>query len=270
MNQNEKSGNGFTPKRSQKEKIFLEGPQPRRRELVFLIDVIIGFIKGFRALHFTYPCITVFGSARFDELHPYYMAARQIGSEIAQLGFTVMTGGGPGIMEAANRGAREAGGVSIGCNIVLAHEQKPNQYLDKWVDIDYFFIRKVLLTKYSYGFVVMPGGYGTLDEFFESIELIQTGKMQRFPIILFGKAYHAALFEHLQRLRDAKTIDADDLDLFLFTDSVQEVYEYLKLHAIDGFGLKRHRIMRPFGILGEKGLRNFFNKHFHAKNNKEA
>src|SRR4051812_9718724 len=160
---------GFTSVGSKQERIFLDGPHSRWRELMFLIDVVKEFVSGFRKFHFVGPCVTVFGSARFAETHPYYNLARQMGQEIARLGFAVITGGGPGIMEAANRGAREAHGPSIGCNIVLPTEQKPNKFLDRWVNINYFFIRKVLLTKYSYAFVVMPGGYGTLDEFFETV-----------------------------------------------------------------------------------------------------
>ena len=242
----------FTPQGSAQAKIFLDGPHSRKEEFFFLLDVVRQFIKGFRSLHFVGPCVTVFGSARFGEDHEYYDIARQIGRAVVQLGFTVMTGGGPGIMEAANRGAKDVGGRSVGCNIVLAHEQKPNNYLDKWVDIDYFFIRKVLLTKYSYGFVVMPGGYGTMDEFFESIELIQTGKMKKFPVVLFGKKYHAELYNYLNKMKAEKTIDEHDIDLFLFTDSVEEARNYIQRFALDGFGLKQHKKFRPFGILGER------------------
>ena len=155
------------PNTSTKEEIiFLDGPQSRWQELKFLVKVMLEFIKGLRALHFVGPCVTIFGSARFTEENEYYQQAREMGAAVARLGFTVMTGGGPGIMEAANRGAREVGGRSVGCNIVLPMEQHPNPYLDKWVNIKYFFVRKTLLSKYSYAFVVMPGGFGTLDEFF--------------------------------------------------------------------------------------------------------
>ena len=229
----------FTPKGSNSEKQFLEGPHSRFQELKFLFKVLSEFIYGFRKLHFTGPCVTVFGSARFSESNPYYITARQLGSEIARLGFTVITGGGPGIMEAANRGAKEAGGISIGCNIVLPKEQHPNKYLDKWVDFDYFFIRKVLLSKYSYGFVVMPGGYGTLDEFFEAITLIQTGKFKKFPVVLMGTAFHQNLYLHMQKLVEEKTIDAMDLRLFLFTDSIEEAIEHLRKYGIEQFKLKK-------------------------------
>ena len=136
------------------EKSFLEGPQSRRKDSLFVLKVLFEFIKGFRALHFVGPCVTVFGSARFKEGHPSYELARKMGAGLVDLGFTVMTGGGPGIMEAANRGAKEAGGKSVGCNIKLPQEQKHNDYLDKWVTIRYFFVRKVLLSKYSYAFEI--------------------------------------------------------------------------------------------------------------------
>ena len=142
---------------------FFKGPQDRWKNFKYAVSVFFEFIKGFRALHFVGPCVTVFGSARFKEDHPYYKQTRELSGEIAKLGFTIMTGGGPGIMEAANRGAKDVGGKSVGCNIILPHEQSPNPYLDKWVDIKYFFLRKALLMKYSYAFVVMPGGFGTLD-----------------------------------------------------------------------------------------------------------
>src|SRR5215216_390461 len=145
------------PKEERQERVFLEGPQPRRWEFATLIKIIREFLRGFRVLHFVGPCVTVFGSARFKEDHRYYAMARDVGSHLSKIGFTVMTGGGPGIMEAANRGAKEAGGHSIGCNIILPQEQKHNQYLDQVLTFQYFFVRKVMLIKYSYAFVVMPG-----------------------------------------------------------------------------------------------------------------
>src|SRR5580765_7592539 len=157
---------------------LLEGPRARVVEFKRVWRIAAEFIRGFRALHFVGPCVTVFGSARFKEGDPYYQLAREVGKGIASLGMTTMTGGGPGIMEAANRGAKEAGGTSIGCNIILPHEQKPNPYLDRFVEFRYFFVRKLMLIKYSYAFVVMPGGFGTLDELFESLTLVQTGKIR--------------------------------------------------------------------------------------------
>ncbi len=244
---------GFTPISSRQEHVFLEGPHSRWREFLFIIDVVKEFIHGFRKFHFVGPCVTVFGSARFAESHPYYQLARQMGREIVKMGFTVITGGGPGIMEAANRGAQEEQGVSIGCNIVLPMEQKPNKYLDRWVNINYFFIRKVLLTKYSYAFVVLPGGYGTLDEFFEAITMIQTGKLSRFPVILMGTSYHKELEEHIARMIEEKTIDPEDAKLYLFTDSVDDAIQHIRKHAIEKFGLRKH--LKPLGILGEKKMR---------------
>lgn len=244
----------FTPVGSRQETYFLEGPHSRWKEFLFVLTVIKEFVYGFRKLHFVGPCVTVFGSARFKEDHPYCMQAREMGREIAKLGFTTITGGGPGIMEAANRGAKEAGGRSIGCNIVLPMEQKPNRYLDSWVKIDYFFIRKVLLTKYSYAFVVMPGGYGTMDEFFEAITLIQTGKTMRFPVILMGKAYHEELFRYIENMISEKTISVEDSKLFLFTDSIEEAIRHINKYAIHGFGLKKKKRMKPFSLLGEHRL----------------
>jgi uncharacterized protein (TIGR00730 family) len=241
----------FTPVGSQEETEFLEGPRTRGKELLFLFKVFSEFFYGFRKLHFTGPCVTVFGSARFIETHPYYILSRHMGQQIAKLGFTVITGGGPGIMEAANRGAKDVGGRSIGCNIILPKEQHPNKYLDKWVDFDLFFVRKTLLSKYSYAFVVMPGGYGTLDEFFEALTLIQTGKFKKFPIVLMGKEYHSSLYEHFQKLVKEQTIDPGDVHLFLFTDSVDEAIDHIRKYAIEGFGLKKAAKMKARKFLGE-------------------
>jgi uncharacterized protein (TIGR00730 family) len=185
---------------------FLEGPHSRLSELRFAFRVLAEFVRGFRALHFVGPCVTVFGSARFEETHPYYQLARQVGSRLAQLGFTVMTGGGPGLMEAANRGAKDAGGRSIGCNIELSREQRPNPYLDRQVLMKYFFVRKVLLFKYSYAFVILPGGFGTMDECFEALTLIQTGKIHDFPLVVMDGAYWRNLRELLDDMLKAGTI----------------------------------------------------------------
>lgn len=248
----------FTPVGSNQERVFLEGPHSRWREFVFLVGVLKDFISGFRKFHFVGPCVTVFGSARFPENHPYYKLARKVGQEVVRLGFTVITGGGPGIMEAANRGAKDAQGQSIGCNIVLPMEQKPNKFLDQWVNINYFFVRKVLLTKYSYAFVVLPGGYGTLDEFFEAITLIQTGKLFKFPIVLMGKEYHSELQRHMERMIAEKTISSEDAMLYLFTDSVEEAMLHIQKQAIERYGLKPKTKMKPIGVLGERGLRSLF------------
>lgn len=234
------------------EEVFLEGPQSRWKELLFAVKVLFEFIKGFRKFHFIGPCATVFGSARFTEEHHYYRQAMEMGRELAKIGFTVMTGGGPGIMEAANRGAREAGGGSVGCNILLPEEQKHNPYLDRWVKLDYFFVRKVLLTKYSYAFIVMPGGYGTLDEFFEALTLIQTEKIRDFPIVLFGKEYHVKLYEHLQLMERSRTISSNDLKLYLFTDSISEAILFLEESAIRRFNLKKFKKRKPIKAFFER------------------
>jgi uncharacterized protein (TIGR00730 family) len=229
---------------------FLDGPRSRWDEFVFTVQVMVEFIRGFRALHFSGPCVTVFGSARFNEEHPYYVKARTLSAAIAKLGFTIMTGGGPGIMEAANRGAKDVGGKSLGCNIILPMEQKHNPYLDKFVNFKYFFVRKILLIKYSYAFIIMPGGFGTLDEMFEAMTLIQTKKIENFPVIIFSKEYHKELIEHFNLMIDKKTISTDDLKLFLVTDSVEEVIELLE-RTILRFSLT-YKKQKPKSWLGEE------------------
>ena len=230
---------------------FLSGPQSRWKELTFTISVLFEFIKGFRALHFIGPCVTIFGSARFVDGHPYYEKTEELAGKIAQLGFTILTGGGPGIMEAANKGAQEVGGRSVGCNIKLPHEQKPNPYLDKWVNIKYFFVRKVLLVKYSFAFVVMPGGFGTWDEFFEALTLIQTKMIDEFPIVIFDKEFHQKLNEHIELMRKSGTISDQDKQLFLFTDSIDEAVEYIKI-SVEKFNLQPEKPYQPFGWLLEQ------------------
>ncbi|MBL7886836.1 MAG: TIGR00730 family Rossman fold protein [Flavobacterium sp.] len=197
-------------------------------ELLFIVSVLKQFVKGFSAFRVISPCITVFGSARIKEDSPYYCKARKLGTEIAKLGYTTMTGGGGGIMEAANRGAKEANGLSMGCNILLPKEQKPNIYLDKYVTFNHFFIRKELLRKYSLAFVVFPGGFGTLDEFFETLTLIQTKKIKQLPLIVFGTKYYSAVDPQLKKMIEWGTISTNDLELILFTDSVNEAISYLK------------------------------------------
>lgn len=230
---------------------FLEGPQSRWQEFKFTVKVLVEFIKGFRALHFAGPCVTIFGSARFNDGHPYYKITEELAGKIAQMGFTIMTGGGPGIMEAANKGAKAVGGRSVGCNIVLPMEQKPNPYLDKWVSIRYFFIRKTLLIKYSYAFVVMPGGFGTLDEYFEALTLIQTGKISQFPIVIFDKAFHKELSEHIELMKTRGTIAADDSKYYLVTDSIDEAVTYIRENSIRKFHLKAEKPYKPFRWLME-------------------
>jgi uncharacterized protein (TIGR00730 family) len=233
------------------ERLFLEGPRSRTEELWRVLRIAREFIAGFRALHFVGPCVTVFGSARFQEEHPYYALARTVGYRLSQMGFTLMTGGGPGIMEAANRGAKEAGGRSIGCNILLPYEQKPNPYVDRLVTFRYFFVRKVMLVKYSYAFVVLPGGFGTLDELFESLTLIQTGKIVEFPVILMGQAYWQPIMTLLSQMVQAGTISASDLNLLFMTDSVEEAAAHVQIHTIERFGLRRKKAPQRSRFLRE-------------------
>lgn len=233
------------------EQVFLEGPSSRRSELGFVFRMARDFIKGFRVFHFVGPCITIFGSARIGEGHPYYELGRKIGASVSRMGFTVMTGGGPGLMEAANRGAREAGGKSVGCNISLPIEQAPNPYLDRWVDIHYFFIRKVFLFKYSYGFIGLPGGMGTMDEVFEAVTLIQTGKIAHFPVVLMGEKYWRPLIVFLEWMAEEGTISESDLDLFLVTDSIDEAVAHVEKHAAEKFRLRRFKPLKPIRLLGE-------------------
>lgn len=237
---------------SKEERYFLEGPHSRWSEFKFIFKVMRELIRGVRKLHFVGPCVTVFGSARFEEDHPYYQMAMEVGKELVALGFTVMTGGGPGIMEAANRGAKEVNGRSVGCNIILPFEQMPNKYLDVWVNMDLFFVRKVILSKYSYAFIALPGGFGTLDEVFEALTLIQTGKIERFPVIIMGKEYHKHVYDHIHYMVEEGTISPSDLELFLFTDSISEAMEHIQKHAIEEFGLTKRKVMKPRRYFGER------------------
>ncbi len=233
------------------EQVFLEGPSSRKSELGFVFRMAKDFVKGFRVFHFVGPCITVFGSARIEEGHPYYELGRKVGAAVSKLGFTVMTGGGPGLMEAANRGAKEAGGRSVGCNISLPMEQAPNPYLDTWVDIHYFFIRKVFLFKYSFGFVGLPGGVGTMDEVFEAVTLIQTGKIAHFPIVLMGAEYWRPLIVFLEQMAKEGMIAERDLKLFLVTDLIEEAVAHIEYYAREKFRLKKGKQPHPSPWLGE-------------------
>ena len=231
------------------DRYFLAGPHSRLEELRLLWIVVRDFIKGFRVLHFGGPCVTVFGSARFGESHPYYPIARDLGRRISRLGFTVMTGGGPGLMEAANRGAYDAGGRSIGCNIELPLEQEPNKYVSREVTCHYFFVRKVLLFKYSFAFVGLPGGFGTLDELTEALTLIQTGKIQNYPVVLIGKEYWAPFMTMLHQMVEQNAVAASDLDLLKVTDDLDEAIRHIEVHTIGSFGLQR--IKRARWWMGE-------------------
>ena len=210
------------------EKLFLSGGRRREEELDSAVRIFLEFLRGFEEIQLEGPCVTVFGSARFKEGDPYYDLTRELGRALAKSGYTVMTGGGPGIMEAANRGAREAGGPSLGCNIHLPKEQQPNPYMDRFVEFDHFFIRKVMLVKYSVAFVVMPGGFGTLDEAFEVMTLMQTGTLRDFPVVAMGSEFWKPLRPFMQNMVDAGTINASDLDLITMTDSVEEALEVIR------------------------------------------
>jgi len=232
---------------------FLAGPQRRLAELARAVRIFSEFIRGFRALHFVGPCVTVFGSARFTEIHPYYNLARMTGAGLAKAGFTVMTGGGPGIMEAANRGAKDAGGRSIGCNIVLPQEQKHNAYLDHWVTFRYFFVRKVMLVKYSYAFIALPGGFGTLDEIFETATLIQTAKIREFPLVLMGREFWNPLLDFLaDRMVKSRTIDPVDLERIIVTDSAEEAVAAITDVAKRRFHLTYGSRMKRRWFFGER------------------
>jgi len=241
--------------RLDRDRVLLQGPHSRRRELRLVLRALRDFVAGFRTLHFVGPCVTVFGSARFDATHPTYELARAVGRGLARAGFTVMTGGGPGLMEAANRGAREAGGRSVGCTIRLANEQAPNAFLDRCVTCDHFFVRKVLLFKYSYAFIALPGGLGTVDELSEALTLIQTGKMLRFPVVLVGSDYWNGLLQQLDRMVREQAIDAADLSLLFVTDSVDDAIAHVRALAIERFGLAEVRRPRPWRWLGETAPR---------------
>lgn len=222
---------------SKHERRFLEGPKHSSIDLFQIAQVAYECFKGFSRLRKFSPCVTVFGSARFTEESPYYSLAREMGRRLAELDLTVITGGGPGIMEAANRGAQEGGGRSVGCNIILPKEQHPNAYLDYWLEFRYFFVRKLMLIKYSYAFVVLPGGFGTLDEVFETATLVQTGKIQDFPIILMGTEFWRPLQDFIeQSLLKNATISASDPEHIYFTDSVDDAIHKISDCMVRQFG----------------------------------
>jgi uncharacterized protein (TIGR00730 family) len=236
------------------DRVLLAGPHTRFTDALLIFRAFRDFIRGFRVLHFVGPCVVIFGSARFGEDHPRYAVARELGRRVSRLGFTVLTGGGPGLMEAANRGARDVGGRSVGCNIELPLEQMPNPYLDRWVTCHYFFVRKVLLFKYSYAFIALPGGLGTLDELCEALTLIQTGKIRGFPIVLIGTTYWEPFVALLRNMVEESAVSASDLDLMLVTDNLDEAIAHLEKNAVAAFGLRRVPWRQPKWWLGEAGL----------------
>ncbi|HEX3265588.1 MAG TPA: TIGR00730 family Rossman fold protein [Candidatus Limnocylindrales bacterium] len=193
------------------------------------LRIMSEFVEGFDALAEIGPAITVFGSARVAEGDPAYAMAREIGKLLAKEGYAVITGGGPGVMEAANRGCQEGGGLSVGCNIELPHEQSINPYVDLGVEFRYFFARKTMFVKYADGFVILPGGYGTMDELFEALTLIQTGKIRHFPVVLVGTAFFSGFLEWIRaKLLGEGMISSDDLGLVQVTDDPKEVVEIVR------------------------------------------
>jgi uncharacterized protein (TIGR00730 family) len=218
-------------RRDTEDRRFLERP-----EISFVdtdpwrvLRIMSEFVEGFGALANVPLAVTIFGSARVGEDDPMYRSAREVGSYLAQAGFAVITGGGPGIMEAANRGCQEGGGLSIGCNIELPFEQGMNAYVDLGIDFNYFFARKTMFVKYAEGFVLFPGGYGTMDELFEALTLIQTGKAHHFPVVLFGSRYWKGLVDWLRdTVMAEKKIFAEELELFTVTDDGAEVVEVMQ------------------------------------------
>lgn len=234
------------------DRTWLSGPRSRWRDAMTLFHVCRDFIRAFRTLHFAGPCVTIFGSARTPVGSDFYNMAVEMGAACARLGFTTMTGGGPGIMEAGNKGAYEAGGCSIGVNIELPFEQHLNPYVHRSVTMRYFFTRKTILVKYSYAFIVLPGGFGSLDEMFETLTLIQTGKLRNFPLILMGKDYWKPLMELVYHMAEEGTISPGDPDLIFVTDDVEDAAAHLQRHAVRQFGLRRKAVPRAIKILGER------------------
>ena len=213
--------------------------QSQIRDTWRIFRIMSEFVEGFEALSRLGPCVSVFGSARTRPGTPYYEQGREVGRLLVEHGYGVITGGGPGIMEAANQGAREAEGVSVGLNIVIPHEQDANPYVDrdKLINFDFFFVRKVMFVKYAQGFIVLPGGYGTLDELFESLTLIQTGKAMRFPVVLVGTSFWGGMVDWLEEaVLGAGNISPDDPDLFSLTDDPAEavaiIDRFYKEHAL--------------------------------------
>ena len=195
------------------------------------------FVHGINALAEVGAAVAVFGSARFGQDHPLYESARRMGQALAEVGFAVITGGGPGLMEAANKGAQDANGLSIGCTIELPFEQDRNPYIDLAINFRYFFVRKTMFVKFANGFIIMPGGFGTLDELFEALTLVQTGKIKRFPIVLFGSSYWRGLLDWIKETQLAQgTISPEDLDLLIVTDSIEEARDIM----LDSYRTQRH------------------------------
>lgn len=211
------------------EEAFISGRRRKQEDVESAVGIFLEILRGFELFDVTAPCVTVFGSSRVAEGTPTYDLARALGAGLAKAGFAVMTGGGPGLMEAANRGAKEAGGISLGCNIQLESEQVPNDYLDDFLEFDHFFVRKLMLIKYSSAFIVMPGGFGTLDEAFEIATLIQTKKLSRFPVVAMGTEFWQPIRKMLvETMVEGNLINARDLDLVTLTDDVEVAIEWVR------------------------------------------
>jgi uncharacterized protein (TIGR00730 family) len=219
----------FIDIRHDEERNFLRTLRTYDEELASAGRVFIETLHASAALKDIGKCVTVFGSARLPEDHPCYKLAREMGRLLVVEGYAVVTGGGPGIMEAANRGAKDEGGVSIGCNISLPIEQKPNPYVDRFVQFEHFFVRKMMLVKLSSAFVVLPGGFGTLDEVFETLTLMQTGKIESFPLVVLGGKYWDAMSEFIinTMIREG-TIDDKDLNLISVADTPQDAISFIR------------------------------------------
>ena len=204
---------------------------PRDKDTWIVFKIMGEFVEGFETLRPVWPAVTLFGGARVRREHRYYEEARRVAAALAKAGFSIITGGGPGLMEACNLGAREGGGQSIGLNIKLPFEQRVNEHVGTGIVFDYFFVRKVMFVKYACGFVGLPGGFGTLDEIFEAITLKQTGKMPDFPVVLYGRSFWEGLLEWLAREPlEHGMIAPEDLALFRVTDSTDEVVEWMRAH----------------------------------------
>jgi len=235
-------------------KITRAAPPPGRLEdTVVAVEIFQETLRGMEFLANAEPAVTVFGSARFRARHPYYRLARATGAAFARAGYGIITGGGPGIMEAANRGAKDAGGRSIGCNIILPHEQKPNRYVDAFMEFKYFHIRKQMLRKASSALILMPGGFGTLDEIFEALTLMQTGKSRQVPVVVMGSDFWAYLRDFMQRgLLDHGTISPEDMSLYTATDDPAEAVAMVravgKKRKTARAVMRKHRSARGLAI----------------------
>jgi uncharacterized protein (TIGR00730 family) len=212
------------------ESSLLHGDESYLSDFFRLVRIGREFARGLFFMRNRPLLITVFGSARFSPDSPYSLAAEKLGAELAKNGFTVLTGGGGGIMEAANKGAYQIDkNLSLGCNIILPHEQKPNSYLGKLLTFRYFFVRKFMLIRYSRAFVIFPGGYGTLDEFFEALTLIQTGKLQNFPVILYDQDFWNPLMDWIEnKLLGNETLNAKELNLFKICSNIDDIVQYIR------------------------------------------